>query len=180
MQCLTELLEATAPGAELLDAGCGTGKYWRHLLDGNRRVFGVDQSGEMLARASIKAPGMRVRTLPLQDLRRVPDFRNRFAGLLCVDVMENVGPEDWPIVLDGFRAVLRDAAPAYITVELPEEELCSGSIAAGLVPGEIIEGASYHYYPSREAVSGWLDDAGFKVLVERTGDGYLHLLVRKG
>lgn len=94
VRCVAELIEATAPGAELLDAGCGTGKYWRQLLDAGRRIFGVDQSAGMLAQARAKAPEVPTRTLALQELRHAPELRARFDGLLCVDVMENVGPED--------------------------------------------------------------------------------------
>lgn len=178
VQCVAELIEAAAPGAELLDAGCGTGKYWRQLLDAGRRVFGVDQSAGMLARAHAKAPEVPTRLLALQELRHVRELRARFDGLLCVDVMENVGPEDWPVVLEGFRAVLRDGCPAYLTVELPEESP-TGPVPAGLVPGEVIEDGAYHYYPTREAVLSWLDAAGFRLWSERIGDGYWHLLVRR-
>src|SRR5690606_17401214 len=122
-QCVAELIASTDADAEVLDAGCGTGKYWRQLLDSGRRVFGIDQSAGMLARAAAKAPDVPTRVLALQDLSRVPEFRSRFGGLLCVDVLENVGPEDWPLVLSGFRAVLRDGAAAYLTVELPDGPL---------------------------------------------------------
>jgi hypothetical protein len=45
------------------------------------------------------------------------------------------------------------------------------------------EGAGYHYYPSREQVGGWLEEAGLAVVAEDLSDegdgyGYLHLLTR--
>jgi SAM-dependent methyltransferase len=176
LRCLAELVDLTTVDAELLDAGCGTGKYWQHLLDRDRRIVGIDQSREMLARARAKNPTVLTQALALQDLRHVADFHGRFDGLLCVDVMENVGPEDWPLVLDGFRTVLRTGSPAYLTVELPEEPI-TGPVPRGLAPGEVIEDGAYHHYPAPEAVTDWLDDAGFQILTERTGDGYWHLLV---
>jgi hypothetical protein len=59
----------------------------------------------------------------LQDLDRLTALHGQFDGLLCVDAMENVGPEDWPVVLAGFHLVLREHPPAYLTVELPDEPL---------------------------------------------------------
>lgn len=46
-----------APGAHVLDLGCGTGvPITRHLLDHGFRVTGVDSSSEMLRRASARCP----------------------------------------------------------------------------------------------------------------------------
>ena len=103
-------------GGAVLDAACGTGKYWPALLAAGLQVTGVDQSAGMLAQARRKYPQVPSRVLALQDLAELPD---RFDGLLCVDALEYVAPEDWPVVAAGLAAVLTDRAPAYVTVELP-------------------------------------------------------------
>jgi hypothetical protein len=43
-------------GGTVLDAACGTGKYWPALLAAGLQVTGVDQSAGMLAQASRKHP----------------------------------------------------------------------------------------------------------------------------
>lgn len=134
----------------------------------------------MLARASEKFPDVPARLMALQDLRAATELAGRFAGLLCVDALENVGPEDWPAVLDGFRAVLQPGSHAYLTVEQPDGAVPVSSAAAGeLADGEVIEDGAYHHYPLRAAVAAWLADAQLRVVSERTGDGYWHILTRR-
>jgi SAM-dependent methyltransferase len=106
---------------EVLDAACGTGKYWPALRRAGLRVVGVDHSDGMLTNARAKDPTVPTRRCALQDLAAISEFTGRFDGLLCVDALENVGPEDWPRALNGLHSTLRAGAPAYMTVELPEE-----------------------------------------------------------
>ncbi len=110
------VLEAMSPWDELLDAGCGTGRFWPVLEQAGRRGFGIDQSAGMLAMARRKFPQMPARMMALQELAAATDMLGRFGGLLCVDVLQYIGPEDWPVVLAGFRQVLRPGSPAYLTV----------------------------------------------------------------
>jgi len=162
-------------GGAVLDAACGTGKYWPALLAAGLRVTGVDQSAGMLAQAHRKRPEVPARVLALQDLATLP---GRFDGLLCVDALENVAPEDWPVVTAGFAVVLRERAPAYVTVELPGGPLPPPRDPRQ-VPGEVIEGGGYHYYPSRHLVRGWLEAAGFAIAAEADADHYWHLLLTR-
>ena len=47
------LLPGDVTGRNVLDAGCGTGRYMRHALQrGAGKVIGVDLSPDMLARAA--------------------------------------------------------------------------------------------------------------------------------
>lgn len=152
-------------GGSVLDAACGTGKYWPALLAAGLQVTGVDQSAEMLAQARRTYPQVPSRVLALQDLAELPD---RFDGLLCVDALENVAPEDWPVVTAGLAAVLNDQAPAYVTVELPD----------GPLPPPA-DGGGHHYYPPRDQVRRWLAAAGFAVTDESDADRYWHLLLAR-
>jgi SAM-dependent methyltransferase len=151
-------------GGAVLDAACGTGKYWPALLAAELHVTGVDQSAGMLAQARRKHPQVPSRVLALQDLAELPD---RFDGLLCVDALECVPPEDWPVVAAGLGTVLKDQAPAYVTVELPD----------GPLPPP--DGAGYAYYPPRDQVRRWLAAAGFAVTDEADADHYWHLLLAR-
>jgi len=147
-------------GGSVLDAACGTGKYWPALLAAGLQVTGVDRSAEMLAQARREYPQVPSRMLALQDLAELPD---RFDGLLCVDALECVAPEDWPSVATGLAAVLASRAPAYVTVGLPPPADAGG----------------HHYYPPRDQVRRWLAAAGFAVTDEADADHYWHLLLAR-
>ena len=180
-RCVEALLERLHPGAVVLDAACGTGKYWPLLLSAGVQVLGVDHSQAMLDVASRKHPTVRVIHAALQDIALSIDETQPLDGLLCVDAMENVGPEDWPVVLDGLAGSLRSGSPAYLTVELPEEDITMDSEAdtAPLVEGEVLEGGAYHFYPSPDMASAWLARHGFDLWSETEGDGYHHFLLTR-
>jgi SAM-dependent methyltransferase len=168
-------------GGETLDAACGTGKYWPILIAGGLQVLGVDQSEGMLAKGRSKHPQVRTRTLALQELATATDLHGRFGGVLCVDAMEFVGPEDWPRVLAGFAAVLRRPGLLYLTVEQAEDEPDPDyAVDPRMVAGEALgTGGGYHYYPDAELVRGWLTEAGFAIEDEAEGEWYWHLLCHR-
>lgn len=178
------------PGGRVLDAACGIGRYFPLVTGSGREVVGVDHTGSYLARARSKDPGVAVEHHDLQDLPYVEEFD----GVLCIDAMEFIPPEDWPIVLDRFRAALRPRGPLYLTVELvPEDEVRAANERAraeGLpvVDGEVIwqdPDAYYHFYPPMDRVRSWMTDAGFSIEDElegpwhETGYAYHHVLARK-
>jgi SAM-dependent methyltransferase len=166
------------PGGEVLDAACGTGKYWPALLGAGLRVLGVDQSEGMLARAAAKHPNVATVLLGLQDLADAADLRTRFDAAICVDALENVGPEDWPGVAAGLAGTLRPGAPLYVTVERATEPAAE-PVDDRQVPGEDFDGVGYHYYPPRAAVLGWLAGAWLIVDDEADSQWYWHLLLHR-
>ena len=112
---------------------------------------------------------------------------------MCVDAIETVPPEGWPVVLDRFRRALHPRGRLYLTVELAPRDrvraLNEEARRSGLpvVEGEVIwpepEGDLYHYYPTREQVRAWVAAAGFVVEHELEGPweedcAYHHLLAR--
>jgi SAM-dependent methyltransferase len=173
---MQRLLALTASDALVVDVACGTGKYWEMVLATSRRVLGVDQSEGMLAVARRKYPQVETRVLDMQHLADQPDLDGAADAVLCVDALENVGPEDWPVVVSGLMKLLRPGAPAYLTVELPDQPLPE-PLDPRAVSGELV-GEGYHYYPNPERIRQWLNDAGFEILEEAEGDYYLHLLMR--
>jgi SAM-dependent methyltransferase len=172
---LTALLR---PGGDVLDAACGTGKYWPAVLAAGLRVTGADQSAGMLAQARRKHPDVPARVLTLQDLAAAADLRGRFDGLLCVDALEYIAPEDWPGVVAGLAAAVKPRAPAYVTVEVPDGPL-PAPVDPRQVPGEHFEGGGYHYYPARDQARDWLAAAGFRVEDEQEADYYWHFLLER-
>jgi ubiquinone/menaquinone biosynthesis C-methylase UbiE len=176
------LIGTTLPGGTLLDAACGTGKYAPMILAAGRSLIGIDRSAGMLGEFARKFPGVGVRQLSLERLADTADLAASFDGLLCVDAMENVPPEDWPVVLSGFARVLKPGGPLYFTVEIPEED--DRNLAARpsppLVTGEVLwaddHGGTYHYFPEPDQASKWVTAAGFTLTRQAEGDGYYHFL----
>lgn len=182
-QHVRRLMELTRPRGMVLDAACGTGKYWPLVLGSGRTVVGLDQSLGMLRVAAGKHPEVPVGCVGLQELA----FDGAFDAVMCVDAMENVGPEDWPLVLRGLHGAARPGACLYLTVELADEHDVRANYesarAAGepVVPGESFDGVGYHYYPERQAAVAWLEQAGLRRIEVHDADEYRHyLLLRDG
>jgi SAM-dependent methyltransferase len=184
------LLDLLPPEPHVLDAACGTGNYFGLVLDRGGSIVGVDHADGALRIARTKHPEIQVRRLELQELA----FRNAFDGVLCVDAMEFVPPEDWPGVLRRFRAALHPEGALYLTVEPHDaDELRRANEAARraghpVIEGEVLwqdeSGEYYHHHPGSDAVRSWLEGEGFTVTQEREGpwDGgyaYHHLLCRQ-
>ena len=179
------LLETCPPGGLVLDAPCGTGWYFTRIVEAGRRVIGVDQSTGMLREAAARGLADELVHLDLQHLAldAIAD------ASMTVDAMENIPPEDWPLVLANLRRAVKPGGHHYMTIEEVDEAEIDTAIAelsaAGVpaVRGEVIEGdvAGYHFYPARDQVERWLDDAGLRIEDEtfdqEDGWGYRHLLL---
>jgi SAM-dependent methyltransferase len=77
------------PGAEILDAGCGTGRYSIELARRGYTVNGIDLSPELveIAKQSIREPAGSV-SFAVGDILVLP--RNRYAGILCRGVLNDI------------------------------------------------------------------------------------------
>jgi SAM-dependent methyltransferase len=184
---VARLLEMCPAGGVVLDAPCGTGRYFAQVAAAGCRVVGVDQSAGMLAQARAKGIAESLEQIGLQEL----SFEAAFDAVMTIDAMENVPPEDWRPVLANLRRAVRPGGCLYLTVEEGHEtvvEAASASLAERGLPavaGEVIEdgAAGYHYYPGRERVLGWLAAEGLEVVAEdyehvRDAWGYRHFLLR--
>ena len=165
----------------ILDAACGTGKYWPMLLEKGHTVVGIDQSQGMLSRAKAKFPAVQVEKIGLQEML----YDEAFDGIICVDAMEFVFPEDWPVVLRNFYRALRLDGHLYFTVELADANEIQAAFEKGqqmgfpVVYGEWAHEGGYHYYPKIEQVKEWVHLARFHPIEETVGDDYHHFLVQK-
>jgi len=183
---VSRVLDQIPAGGVVLDAPCGTGRYFAQITGAGMRVAGADQSAGMLEQARARGLAVSLELRRLQDLSYAGDFD----AVVTIDAMENVPPEDWPAVLANLRRAVKPGGVIYLTVEDVDrahiDAACGAASAAGLpaVHGEIVEGdvAGYHYYPGRERVLGWFADAGLDVVDEGYGAeatwGYWHFLLR--
>ncbi|HET6832622.1 MAG TPA: class I SAM-dependent methyltransferase [Acidimicrobiales bacterium] len=180
------LLATCPPGGTVLDAPCGTGRYFPLVADSGRRVVGIDQSAGMLEQARARGIAIELEHVGLQELALIA----RFDAVMTIDAMENVAPEDWPLVLANLHRAMRASGHLYLTVEEQDQEHVEAAyaelVARGLpaVAGEVVDGdvAGYHYYPQRVQVLAWLDSENLELIDEHyrkeDGWGYRHFLLR--
>jgi SAM-dependent methyltransferase len=185
---IDRLLATCPPGGRILDAPCGTGPYFEQVAASGRRVIGADQSAGMLAQARSRGVAEALEHVGLQELA----FDGEFDGVMTVDAMEHVPPEDWPRVAANLRRALRPTGgPLYLTLEEVDDEAELDEAFAALqatglpaVRGELIDGdtGGYHFYPGRTQALAWLADAGFDLVDEafdqQDGWAYRHFLLR--
>lgn len=180
-QFLQKFLHLLPQSGTILDAACGAGRYMSMLLEEGHAVVGIDQAQGMLDRAKMKFPSIQMEKMGLQEM----SFVETFEGAICMDALEHVCPEDWPLILDNFHRALKPHGYLYFTVELTAEEDLEMAFqqaqAMGLpvVHGEWINDDVYHYYPSISQVREWLQQARFELVEEGEGDGYHHFVTHK-
>lgn len=178
-EIIERLLESLPVTSRILDAACGTGKYWPLILGRGHRVLGTDQSRGMLERARAKFPDIPTERVALQEL----GFHEEFQAALCIDSIQMVPPEDWPRVLGNLRDALVPGGGLYLTLEVADAEDLEAAYSNGramglpIVPGEVTDHGGYHYHPSPDQVVAWLEGAGLSIDADVSGDNFLHYLV---
>ena len=182
------LLSGCPPEGLVLDAPCGTGRYFPMVAAAGQRVVGIDQSAGMVIEAQRRGIAIATHQVGLQEL----EFVEEFDAAMTIDAMENVSPEDWPRVLGNLWRAVIPSGQLYLTVEETDDDVIGKAYdrmtAEGLpaVRGEVVEGdvAGYHYYPGREQVLRWIDETGWQLVDEgfspEDGWAYRHLLLRRG
>jgi 2-polyprenyl-3-methyl-5-hydroxy-6-metoxy-1,4-benzoquinol methylase len=180
-QFLQKFLKLVPPHSMILDAACGAGRYMSALLEQGHTVIGIDQAKGMLARVKEKFPNVQVEKIGLQEL----SFQQAFDGVICMDAMEHVFPEDWQCVLGNFQRALKPQGYSYFTVEIIDKAEIEQAFSKGqqkglpVVYGELPdEDEVYHYYPSMGQVKEWSQQVGFQLIEEGEGDGYHHFVWR--
>jgi ubiquinone/menaquinone biosynthesis C-methylase UbiE len=98
---LDRLLPKAAPGARLLDVGCGTGHHMAWARQRGFSVAGVDGSEAMLAEARRLDPEFDVR---LADVNALPYGAAEFDALLCIEVLRYLADTE-PCIAELARVV---------------------------------------------------------------------------
>ena len=183
------VVAACPPSGIVLDVPCGTGRYFELVVGAGRRVVGADQSRGMVEQARARGLAESVEQVGLQELVYVTGFD----GVLCIDAMEHIPPDDWPLVLRNLGQALRPAGYLYMSLEVLADQQAhldralAEAIERGLpaVAGEAIgeDTGGYHFYPAQAQVTDWLAGARLSIADDVTdmsyGEwGYRHLLIR--
>src|SRR5262245_60543979 len=104
------------PGATLLDAGCGTGRYAGELARRGYTVEGVDRSSELIetARQSVHGHGHSV-SFRIGDILALPAAR--YDGILCRGVLNDFVNDDARLSVCGaFAGALQPAGVLILDV----------------------------------------------------------------
>ena len=104
------------PGAELLDAGCGTGRHAAELARRGYVVHGIDLSPELIDVARQASDGERVSvSFAIGDIKLLPT--HRFDAILCRGVLNDlVEDQDRKAVLVAFANALRPGGVLILDV----------------------------------------------------------------
>lgn len=178
---LNYIINLLPKNSKILDAACGTGKYWGLVSFKDFIITGIDQSQKMLDISQNKFPNIQCYKLGLQELF----FENEFNCVICIDAMENICPEDWSKVIENFYNCLQNNGYLYFTVETISDEEKAFAFQKGLemnaplLKGEYIHEGGYHYYPKINDVKNILSEKNFTIIKENTSDGYHHFIAKK-
>lgn len=133
----------------LLDAGCGPGHWTGFLSRGGRSVRGIDLSGEFLATARERHPGIR---FDLGSFRDLPLEAGSLGGILAWYSLIHTPPADLPAIFTEFARVVTPG----------------GSLLVGFFEGEPREQFAHAvapaYFWSTDALAAVLAEAGFEVV----------------
>jgi 2-polyprenyl-3-methyl-5-hydroxy-6-metoxy-1,4-benzoquinol methylase len=199
---LQRFLERVPPGGLILSAACGAGRFDGMLLEAGHSVVGIDQSAGVLKLAKERFPDVEYKKMALHEM----NFREMFDGVICMDAMEHICPEDYPGILRGFQEALKPGGVVYFTAdreeepdfdlemyfeqgkaaglpivfgEVADEAAFEQAMAQAEVSDELTDRAVYHYYPPLVRVREWIEQAGLAIEEEGPGSGFHHFVMRK-
>ncbi len=148
--------EATfAPGARVLDVGCGKGRDLVALLDGGFDGYGVEPNDAMRAQALARDPRVagRIAAAALPGLGQ--PFGGGFDGIVCSAVLMHVTAAALPDSLAALAAVLKPHARVLMAVPALRADL--------LVDGHDPDGRQFDNHPPQR-VQALFADLGFALL----------------
>ena len=121
---------AFAPGARVLDVGCGKGRDVVALLDMGFDAYGVEPNDAMRAQALARDPRVRERIAAAALPELGVPFGGGFDAVACSAVLMHLSAEALPASLAALAAVLRPRARVLLAVP----EMLPGLLAGGRDP----------------------------------------------
>ena len=149
-RCLARLLNFR-PGARYLDVGCGSGNYTVALHQLGARMFGVELTDTMLAKARVKNSSV---TWIQGDAESIPITDRTFDGAIATVTIHH-----WPRLRPGFDEVFRVMRPGNFVIFTGDHAQLNGYWLREYFPRGIE--AAIKQMPSVEYVSEQLKLAGF-------------------
>ena len=123
---VARLLHACRAASIVFDAACGTAPVFLH----GRRSRAPRRRHRSVGRDAGPGPRARHRDhlnrVGLQELRYLGEFN----VVLCIDAMENIPPEHWPLVLANLHRAMRPGGLLYLTVEEVADSVLEEAFAA--------------------------------------------------
>lgn len=101
-------LENLKPSGIVLDVGCGSGLFFRHVADEAESVVGIDSSRKLLLEARNNARGMWNVHLIQADADNLPFSDNFFDAVFAFTVLQNM-PKPLETLRELGRVAKRDA-----------------------------------------------------------------------
>ena len=112
-------LEHLAPGAHILDAGCGSGRDVRHFLNKGHQVTAFDGSIEMARRAT-DYTGLSVAHLRFEDI----EYDAKFDGIWACATLLHVPRSELPQTLTRLARGLKPDGTLYMSMKHGDDEQC--------------------------------------------------------
>ncbi|MBX5184792.1 MULTISPECIES: class I SAM-dependent methyltransferase [unclassified Rhizobium] len=155
-QQLDAFLARLAPGAEILELGCGGGQDSAYMLSQGFDVTPTDGSAELARQAEVRI-GRPVRIMLFQEL----DAENAFDGVWAHASLLHVPRSELPDVFARIRRTLKIGGFLHASFKAGEAEGHDGF-------------GRYYNYPSAEWLSELLKKAGwYNIAIEESdGRGY--------
>lgn len=138
---------------EVCDMGCGPGHVARFLADAGIRVFGLDLSPEMLARARRLNPDLSFRE---GNLLSMPLADDSLAGMTAFYAIVNIPPESLPVAFCEMLRVLQPGGLLLLAFHIGGEVIRPEEMW-----GTKVEIQFYHF--DRAVIEQHLEEAGFGI-----------------
>ena len=153
---ISPVLRQVAPGADVLDIGCGTGRYLLALDRNGFRAVGADLSREALA--PLDPQCLRV----VADVRQLPFSDCSFDAATCYGVLQHLARDGRAKAAAELFRVLRHQGLAFVEV-VGQLDMRYGR-GKQIAKDTFVRGRIPHYYFSQSELHELFQSAGFVVL----------------
>jgi SAM-dependent methyltransferase len=153
------LIARLAPGASVLDVGCGSGLKSKYFLDRGFKVIGIDISESLLAIARRLAPGGDYRLLSMEELDQVPET---FDLVFAQASLLHIPKREAAAVVAKMAERTKQSGFVYVAVKetkpgQPDESMLKESDYG-------YEYERFFSYFTQEEIEGYMEAAGLAVI----------------